>query len=36
MLLTRKATSAGASRSRLARGISGVLAQKTMDRRTFL
>src|ERR1041385_8201338 len=36
MLLTRKSSSAAASQPRLARGLSGVLAQKTMDRRTFL
>ncbi|HXJ08961.1 MAG TPA: molybdopterin-dependent oxidoreductase, partial [Burkholderiales bacterium] len=36
MLLTRKASPAAASQLRLARGLSGVLAQKTMDRRAFL
>src|SRR5438067_9970597 len=37
MLLTRKASSTSASQQpRLARGPSGVFAQKTMDRRTFL
>src|SRR5690606_4860415 len=35
MLLTRKAGAAAAPQSRLARGLSGVLA-KTMDRRTLL
>src|SRR5947209_5594478 len=36
MLLTRKASSAAVSQSRLARGLSGVFLQKTMDRRAFL
>ena len=35
MLLTRKASSTAVAPSRLARGLSGVLA-KTMDRRSFL
>ena len=35
MLLTRKASGTAAQQSRLARGLSGVLA-KTMDRRAFL
>jgi formate dehydrogenase major subunit len=36
MLLTRKASSAAVPQSRLSRGVSGVLSQATMDRRTFL
>ena len=36
MLLTRKAGSEAAPQSRLARGLSGVLAQKTINRRGFL
>ena len=36
MLLTRKARSDSVPQSRLARGLSGVLAPKTMDRRGFL
>jgi formate dehydrogenase major subunit len=36
MLLTRKASSAAVPQSRLARGLSGVLSQATMDRRAFL
>src|SRR5438105_1708591 len=36
MLLTRKASSAAVSQSRLARGLAGVRLQQTMDRRAFL